>query len=111
MYLISCLQRYDTGCLQTTVWICAFSINQHASICGGFGPEPVGDPEAFAVFETWLDFDVADCCSDKTMRNRFEISEGTWYCIAISYNTSIPSHHFGSVFGFRAILSRCFLLF
>jgi len=41
----------EAGCLQTTVWICAFSINQHASICGGFGPEPVGDPEAFAVFD------------------------------------------------------------
>lgn len=23
--------------LQTTVWICAFCVNQHASICGGFG--------------------------------------------------------------------------
>ena len=46
------VSRYETGCLQTPVWICAFSINQHASICGGFGPEPVGDPEAFAVFET-----------------------------------------------------------
>lgn len=56
---LSCRSCNDAGCLQTTVWICAFSINQHASICGGFGPEPVGDPEAFAVFETWLDFDVA----------------------------------------------------
>ena len=29
--------------------ICAFSINQHASICGGFGPAP-DDPEAFRHF-------------------------------------------------------------
>eukprot|EP00930_Biecheleria_cincta_P016710 TRINITY_DN13489_c0_g1_i3.p1 TRINITY_DN13489_c0_g1~~TRINITY_DN13489_c0_g1_i3.p1 ORF type:complete len:400 (+),score=50.64 TRINITY_DN13489_c0_g1_i3:72-1271(+) len=26
--------------LDLTFWICAFSINQHASICGGFGPAP-----------------------------------------------------------------------
>ena len=28
------------GKLKTTYWVCAFCINQHASICGGFGPEP-----------------------------------------------------------------------
>jgi len=28
------------GVLDSVVWICAFSINQHASICGGFGPAP-----------------------------------------------------------------------
>eukprot|EP00440_Ansanella_granifera_P063204 gb/GFBE01068535.1/.p1 GENE.gb/GFBE01068535.1/~~gb/GFBE01068535.1/.p1 ORF type:complete len:855 (+),score=139.74 gb/GFBE01068535.1/:1-2565(+) len=26
--------------LDNTYWVCAFCINQHASICGGFGPEP-----------------------------------------------------------------------
>ena len=30
-----------TGKLETTYWVCAFSINQHASICAGFGPEPL----------------------------------------------------------------------
>ena len=34
------------GKLETTYWVCAFCINQHASICGGFGPEPPqGTPE------------------------------------------------------------------
>eukprot|EP00931_Biecheleriopsis_adriatica_P093535 TRINITY_DN67272_c0_g1_i1.p1 TRINITY_DN67272_c0_g1~~TRINITY_DN67272_c0_g1_i1.p1 ORF type:complete len:587 (+),score=64.37 TRINITY_DN67272_c0_g1_i1:33-1793(+) len=28
------------GALDLTFWVCAFSINQHASICGGFGPAP-----------------------------------------------------------------------
>ena len=32
--------------LETTYWVCAFCINQHASICAGFGPEPPqGTPE------------------------------------------------------------------
>ncbi|CAK9003858.1 unnamed protein product, partial [Durusdinium trenchii] len=26
--------------LESTYWVCAFSVNQHASICGGYGPEP-----------------------------------------------------------------------
>jgi len=28
------------GCSSASYWICAFCVNQHASICGGFGPEP-----------------------------------------------------------------------
>mmetsp|Transcript_73028 Transcript_73028/g.128990 ORF Transcript_73028/g.128990 Transcript_73028/m.128990 type:complete len:270 (-) Transcript_73028:109-918(-) len=28
------------GSLHSKVWICAFCVNQHASICGGFGPRP-----------------------------------------------------------------------
>ena len=51
------------------------------------------------------------CCSDKTMRNPFAISEGTWYCIAMSYNTSIPSHHFGSVFGLDRYCQGAFCCF
>ena len=32
--------------LETTYWVCAFCINQHASICAGFAPEPPkGTPE------------------------------------------------------------------
>lgn len=41
---------YSSGCLRSTVWICSFSINQHASICAGFGAPPE-DPEAFAKFD------------------------------------------------------------
>jgi len=34
------------GVLGMTYWVCAFSVNQHASICGGFGPcPPRGTPE------------------------------------------------------------------
>eukprot|EP00930_Biecheleria_cincta_P097955 TRINITY_DN89637_c0_g1_i1.p1 TRINITY_DN89637_c0_g1~~TRINITY_DN89637_c0_g1_i1.p1 ORF type:complete len:638 (-),score=88.33 TRINITY_DN89637_c0_g1_i1:182-2095(-) len=34
------------GCLQLRYWICAFCVNQHASICAGFGPAPaLGTPE------------------------------------------------------------------
>ncbi|CAE7904857.1 cep76 [Symbiodinium microadriaticum] len=34
------------GKQETTYWVCAFCINQHASICAGFGPEPPqGTPE------------------------------------------------------------------
>lgn len=41
---------HSSGCLRLTVWICSFSINQHASICAGFGAPPE-DPEAFAKFD------------------------------------------------------------
>jgi len=33
-----------------TYWVCAFSVNQHAGICGGFG-EPPEDPTAY---EKWM---------------------------------------------------------
>merc|ERR1712226_1052225 len=32
------LRRKDM--LERAYWVCAFSVNQHASICGGFGPSP-----------------------------------------------------------------------
>lgn len=50
------------GCLRLTVWICSFSINQHASICAGFGAPPE-DPEAFAKFEAWTHWDPLDMAS------------------------------------------------
>lgn len=30
--------------LDRCYWVCAFSVNQHASICGGYGPEPAPGP-------------------------------------------------------------------
>eukprot|EP00913_Durusdinium_trenchii_P006764 g6358.t1 len=41
------------GKLDSTCWICAFSVNQHASICGGFGPEPdrVREPERWKCWD------------------------------------------------------------
>ena len=41
---------HEKHVLNVSVWICAFSINQHASICGGFGPEPA-DVEAFKAYD------------------------------------------------------------
>eukprot|EP00435_Cladocopium_sp_Y103_P071833 s163_g38.t1 len=39
--------------LEQTYWICALSVNQHASICGGFGPEPdwQNDPEKWKSWD------------------------------------------------------------
>ena len=38
------------GKLETTYWVCAFCVNQHASICAGFGPEP---PQGTAEWTAW----------------------------------------------------------
>ena len=40
------------GKLETTYWVCAFCINQHASICGGFGPEPPQGTPEWAAWDT-----------------------------------------------------------
>jgi len=37
--------------LDATYWICAFSVNQHASICDGFGPEPQENTHAWKVWD------------------------------------------------------------
>merc|ERR1719401_314701 len=39
----------QAGTMDRVVWICAFSINQHAGICGGFGPPP--DQESTSYLE------------------------------------------------------------
>lgn len=39
------------GTLARTYWVCAFSVNQHAGICGGFGPQP---PEGSPEFCEWV---------------------------------------------------------
>ncbi|CAE6916950.1 unnamed protein product [Symbiodinium natans] len=36
--------------LDTSYWVCAFSVNQHASICAGFGPEP---PPKSRAWKEW----------------------------------------------------------
>lgn len=39
-------QLEEAGQTDVSFWVCAFSVNQHASICGGYGPEPAeGTPE------------------------------------------------------------------
>jgi len=41
----------DLGRLEVAYWVCAFSVNQHASICNGFGPSPGEDDER--AYEEW----------------------------------------------------------
>ncbi|CAE7363338.1 unnamed protein product, partial [Symbiodinium necroappetens] len=41
----------EARCQDLRIWICAFSINQHASICGGFGPEPPALTPEHAVYD------------------------------------------------------------
>lgn len=41
----------EAKCQDLRIWICAFSINQHASICGGFGPEPPALTPEHAVYD------------------------------------------------------------
>ena len=40
----------ECGKMDVTYWVCAFSVNQHASICGGYGPEP---PEDTPEWQAW----------------------------------------------------------
>ncbi|CAJ1447384.1 unnamed protein product, partial [Effrenium voratum] len=37
--------------LDVVIWICAFSINQHASICGGFGVAPPVNEDAWRLYD------------------------------------------------------------
>ncbi|CAE8718968.1 unnamed protein product [Polarella glacialis] len=41
----------DSGSLTSTYWVCAFCVNQHASICGGFGPAPLEGTQEHATHE------------------------------------------------------------
>lgn len=37
--------------LHMTYWICCFAVNQHASICDGFGPEPAANTDAWKAWD------------------------------------------------------------
>lgn len=43
----------DSEKIDTTYWVCVFSVNQHASICGGFGPAPEKSHSSPGEFEAW----------------------------------------------------------
>ena len=43
-------QLQERSALSLTYWVCAFSVNQHASICAGFGPAPA---ECTAEWHEW----------------------------------------------------------
>jgi len=40
------------GTLQQVYWVCSFSINQHAGICGSYGPPP---PDDHSRYEIWAE--------------------------------------------------------
>ena len=74
--------RQKPGCGLKTYWVCAFAVNQHASICNGFGCEPtVGTPE----FERWdvnrRDtvsndiYPVCQCCEPKRYNDEPDLCE------------------------------------
>merc|ERR1712183_1104898 len=37
----------SNGTLHSRYWICSYCVNQHSSICGGTGPQPPYDTEAY----------------------------------------------------------------
>ena len=47
---VELLRRRCHSVLDKTFWVCAFSVNQHASICNGFGTEPA---PATAEWHAW----------------------------------------------------------
>eukprot|EP00931_Biecheleriopsis_adriatica_P089617 TRINITY_DN63711_c0_g1_i1.p1 TRINITY_DN63711_c0_g1~~TRINITY_DN63711_c0_g1_i1.p1 ORF type:complete len:797 (+),score=83.33 TRINITY_DN63711_c0_g1_i1:44-2434(+) len=68
--------------LDTTFWICAFSINQHASICSGFGPAPPEHTPDFAVWErstrntvTRSRYPVCNCTEPKIFNDQADMCE------------------------------------
>ncbi|CAE7449471.1 ANK1 [Symbiodinium microadriaticum] len=48
---LECVQAKLGSKLETTYWVCAFCINQHASICAGFAPEPPKGTPEWAVWD------------------------------------------------------------
>jgi len=67
--------------IETTYWVCVFSVNQHASICGGFGPCP-SDQMAFSQWDakrrnsvTAEIFPVCQCRRKKVFNNEAALTE------------------------------------
>lgn len=68
--------------MDTTYWVCAFSVNQHASICAGFGSPP---PEDSDQYDQWVakacdsvtqkPFKACDCQTTKYFNNEPALTE------------------------------------
>jgi hypothetical protein len=78
--------------LEVTCWVCAFSINQHASICGGFGPAPPeGTPDhaewtAKTVDSTTLQrFTTCPCQETKVLNDKPEPCELNKFADMMAY--------------------------
>merc|ERR1711912_99861 len=63
-------------------WICAFCVNQHSGICGGFGPMPLIGTEPYAKWDkgrrdtvTGEVFEVCSCSHPKIFNDQPELCE------------------------------------
>jgi len=70
------------GRLDMTFWICAFSINQHASICGGFGEAPETGSSAWVAWDrstcntvTGKMYPTCNCTEVKYLNNQPDLCE------------------------------------
>eukprot|EP00913_Durusdinium_trenchii_P034360 g32145.t1 len=68
------------GQLDVSYWICAFTVNQHSSICGGFGPAPQGDD--FAAWDrkrydsvTGEAYPLCGCATPKFFNKDWDLTE------------------------------------
>mmetsp|Transcript_6578 Transcript_6578/g.20151 ORF Transcript_6578/g.20151 Transcript_6578/m.20151 type:complete len:851 (+) Transcript_6578:434-2986(+) len=56
----------DSGAMHRRYWICAFCVNQHLGICGGFSPPPPADTPEFRRWEAnrrdSVSGDLHTCC-------------------------------------------------
>ncbi|CAK9094118.1 Uncharacterized protein SCF082_LOCUS44250 [Durusdinium trenchii] len=65
---------------KVSYWICAFTVNQHSSICGGFGPAPQGDD--FAAWDrkrydsvTGEAYPLCGCATPKFFNKDWDLTE------------------------------------
>ncbi|CAE7250019.1 unnamed protein product [Symbiodinium sp. CCMP2592] len=72
----------EAKCSDLRIWICAFSINQHASICGGFGPEPPAHTPEHAAYDrkrrdtvTAVIYSTCKCRTPKYFNNTKDLCE------------------------------------
>lgn len=72
---------HAAGAGEVRYWICAFCVNQHASICNGFGPPPA-DPRMYEEWDlkrrdsiTGLPYPLCDCKHPKYLNDAKEMCE------------------------------------
>jgi len=96
----------ERGLLEEAYWVCAFSINQHAGICAGFGPAPE-DPESLEFHEwdakrrdsvTQEVFQVCGCGEPKFFNDKPESCEMNKF-------DSMMRHLCSSVRGFTHVVA------
>jgi len=94
----------ERGSLRSTYWICAFCINQHASICGDFGPAPPRTSREYAVWRRKAHdsagdaHPLCDCRQEKIFNDRPVECE-------LNKFDSMMSHLVGAVPGFKQVIA------